>query len=143
MLQLDITKIKIFKEGNPPIPIPIPELGASCEEATTSRDNCRVVCPVTTTITTTALVKTTTAASESSDNASLLNIVLAVVCGVLLLFLIIIVVMMCRQQRMTSAFYNKENTGRVDFNIKLKLLFFFKFARRLMNHSLYTIPFLD
>lgn len=118
-LQLDITLIKHFKEGNPPIQTSKSELGATCEEATTSRDNCRAVCPTTTTLPTTAIVTSSTAASASSDNASLLNVVLAVVCGVLLLFLIIVVVMMCRQQRLTSAFYNKENTSKVNFYIKI------------------------
>lgn len=113
MLQLNTTQIKIFKEGNPPIPISKSELGATCEEASISRDNCRVVCPITTTPPTTVAVKPSTAASESSsDNASMLNIVLAVVCGVLLLFLIIVVVMMCRQQKLANAFYDKDKTTK-------------------------------
>ena len=114
MLQLNISKIKIYKEGNPPIQISLQELDASCEVASDSREQCRTVCPVTTTLPPTTVEVTSSTNKNTSDDVSVLNIVLAIVCGVLLLFLIFLASMMCRQQKMTKKLHDSELKGIFD-----------------------------
>ncbi|XP_062589371.1 uncharacterized protein LOC134251025 [Saccostrea cucullata] len=106
-LKLNITRIKTYKEGNPPIPEN--DLQATCEAARSLRAPCLAVCPVTSTLQPTTTAATTPLPKEqTSDNSTPLNITLAVVIGVLLLVLIFLTVMMCRQQKATQSFQSKE-----------------------------------
>ncbi|XP_061187830.1 uncharacterized protein LOC133195878 [Saccostrea echinata] len=106
-LKLNISRIKTYKEGNPPILVN--DLQATCEAARSLRAPCLAICPITSTLPPTTTAPITPKPEEpTSDNSTLLNIILAVVIGVLLLVLIFLAVMMCRQQKVTHAFQNKE-----------------------------------